>query len=149
MNLRMVVKINWKGREYIFFLFIEVIIDVLVEKKGIYMSRFVESIIEVMSEVVEEEVVKVYSFLEEFGKFVIERFEGKYLYKRVEVWIKMYLIILRIILVSKKISYEFYDVEVGVIKNEDGFFEKVFRVRVIGNMVCLYVMVNNNGKIYI
>lgn len=57
-NLRTVAKINWKGREYTFLPLIEVTIDVPAEKKGIHMSRLVESITEAMSEAVEEEVAK-------------------------------------------------------------------------------------------
>lgn len=66
-----------------------------------------------------------------------------------EVWIKTHLIIPRITPASKKTSYEPYDVEVGVIKNEDGSFEKVLRVRVVGNTACPHAMANNNGKTHI
>ncbi|AMQ17874.1 GTP cyclohydrolase IV [Thermococcus peptonophilus] len=148
-NLRTVAKINWKGREYTFLPLIEVTIDVPAEKKGIHMSRLVESITEAMSEAVEEEVAKVHSSLEELGKCVIGRLEGKHPHKRAEVWIKTHLIIPRITPASKKTSYEPYDVEVGVIKNEDGSFEKVLRVRVVGNTACPHAMANNNGKTHI
>ncbi|MBP1910844.1 GTP cyclohydrolase IV [Thermococcus stetteri] len=148
-NLRTVAKINWKGREYTFLPLIEVTIDVPPEKKGIHMSRLVESITEAMSEAVEEEVAKVHSSLEELGKSVIERLEGKHPHKMAEVWIKTHLIIPRTTPASKKTSYEPYDVEVGVIKNEDGSFEKVLRVRVIGNTACPHAMANNNGKTHI
>jgi len=49
-NLRSVAKINWKGKVYTFLPLFEVTIDVPAEKKGIHMSRLVESITEAMSE---------------------------------------------------------------------------------------------------
>ncbi|AIU70732.1 GTP cyclohydrolase [Thermococcus eurythermalis] len=148
-NLRTVAKINWKGKVYTFIPVFEVTIDLPAEKKGIHMSRLVESITEAMSEAVEEEVMEAHSSLEELGRAVIERLEGKHPHRRAEVWIKTHLIILRETPASKKTTYEPYDVEVGVIKNEDGSFEKVLRVKVIGNTVCPHAMANNNGKTHI
>ncbi|NJE53738.1 GTP cyclohydrolase IV [Thermococcus sp. 21S9] len=148
-NLRSVAKINWKGKVYTFLPLFEVTIDVPAEKKGIHMSRLVESITEAMSEAVEEEVREAHSSLEELGRAVIRRLEGKHPHRRAEVWIKTHLIIPRETPASGKTSYEPYDVEVGVIKNEDGTFEKVLRVRVIGNTACPHAMANNNGKTHI
>ena len=148
-SLRSVAKINWKGKVYTFLPLFEVTIDVPAEKKGIHMSRLVESITEAMSEAVEEEVREAHSSLEELGRAVIRRLEDKHPHRRAEVWIKTHLIIPRETPASGKTSYEPYDVEVGVIKNEDGTFEKVLRVRVIGNTVCPHAMANNNGKTHI
>ncbi len=148
-NLRTVAKINWKGSVYTFLPLFEVTIDVPEEKKGIHMSRLVESITESMSEAVESEVLKAHSSLEELGKCVIEHLEKKHPHRRAEVWIKTHLIIPRKTPASGKTSYEPYDVEVGVIKNYDGTFEKVLRVKVIGNTVCPHAMANNNGKTHI
>jgi GTP cyclohydrolase-4 len=148
-NLRTVAKINWKGKEYTFLPLIEVTIDLPAEKKGIHMSRLIESVTEAMSEAVAEEVASVHTSLEELGKCVIKRLEEKHPHRRAEVWIKTHLIIPRKTPASGRTSYEPYDVEVGVIKNEDGSFEKVLRVRVIGNTVCPHAMANNNGKTHI
>ena len=148
-NLRSVAKINWKGQTYTFLPLFEVTIDVPAEKKGIHMSRLVESITDAMSEAVEEEVMKVHMSLEELGKCIIRHLEGKHPHKRAEVWIKTHLIIPRKTPASGKSSYESYDVEVGVIKNEDGLFEKVLRVKVIGNTACPHAMANNDGKTHI
>ena len=148
-NLRSVAKINWKGKVYTFLPLFEVTIDVPAEKKGIHMSRLVESITEAMSEAVEEEVMEAHSSLEELGKSIIKRLEDKHPHRRAEVWIKTHLIIPRKTPASKRTSYEPYDVEVGVIKNEDGTFEKILRVRVIGNTACPHAMANNNGKTHI
>jgi len=148
-NLRSVAKINWKGKVYTFLPLFEVTIDVPAEKKGIHMSRLVESITEAMSEAVEEEVREAHSSLEELGRAVIRRLEGKHPHRRAEVWIRTHLIIPRETPASGKTSYEPYDVEVGVIKREDGRFEKVLRVRVIGNTVCPHAMANNDGKTHI
>ncbi|ASJ07153.1 GTP cyclohydrolase IV [Thermococcus pacificus] len=148
-NLRTVAKINWKGKVYTFLPIFEITIDVPEEKKGIHMSRLVESITEAMSEAVEEEVLEAHTSLEELGKCIIKRLEGKHPHKRAEVWIKTQLVIPRETPASKRLSYEPYDVEVGVIKNYDGSFEKVLRVKVIGNTACPHAMANNNGKTHI
>ncbi len=148
-NLRSVAKINWKGQTYTFLPLFEVTIDVPAEKKGIHMSRLVESITDAMSEAVEEEVMKVHASLEELGKCIIRHLEGKHPHKRAEVWIKTHLIIPRKTPASGKTSYEPYDVEVGVIKNEEGTFEKVLRVKVVGNTACPHAMANNEGKTHI
>ncbi|ASJ02959.1 GTP cyclohydrolase [Thermococcus profundus] len=148
-NLRSVARINWKGKVYTFLPLFEITIDLPAEKKGIHMSRLIESVTDAMSEAVEEEVMKAHSSLEELGKCVIKRLEGKHPHRRAEVWVKTHLIIPRETPASGKTSYEPYDVEVGVIKNEDGSFEKVLRVRVVGNTVCPHAMANNDGKTHI
>ncbi|ASJ11213.1 GTP cyclohydrolase [Thermococcus sp. P6] len=148
-DLRTVAKINWKGKVYTFLPVFEVTIDVPAEKKGIHMSRLVESITEAMSEAVEEEVGGAHGSLEELGRCVIRRLEGKHPHRRAEVWIKTHLIIPRETPASGRTTYEPYDVEVGVIKHDDNSFEKVLRVRVIGNTVCPHAMANNNGKTHI
>ncbi|MBO8174640.1 MAG: GTP cyclohydrolase IV [Thermococcus sp.] len=149
-NLRTVAKINWKGKLYTFIPTFEITIDVPEEKKGIHMSRLVESITETMSEAIEEEVSKVHSSLEELELAIIKRLEQKHPHKRAEVWIKTHLIIGKETPASKRMSLESYDVEVGVIKDEiKGKLEKVLRVTVIGNTACPHAMANNQGKTHI
>ncbi|MDV3104385.1 GTP cyclohydrolase IV [Thermococcus waiotapuensis] len=148
-NLRTVAKVRWKGKEYTFLPIIEVTIDLPAEKKGIHMSRLVESITEAMGEAVEEEVLRTHTSLEELGRSVIERLEEKHPHKRAEIWIKTHLILPRTTPASGRTTYEPYDVEVGVIKSENGSLEKVLRVRVIGNTACPHAMANNNGKTHI
>ncbi len=148
-NLRTIARINWKGRVYTFLPLFEMTIDLPAEKKGIHMSRLVESITDAMSEAVEEEVQNVHASLEELGRCIIRHLEGKHPHNRAEVWIRTHLILPREAPASGRTSYEPYDVEVGVIKNENGSFEKVLRVRVIGNTVCPHAMVNNDGKTHI
>ncbi|WP_461866843.1 GTP cyclohydrolase IV [Thermococcus sp.] len=147
-NLKTVARINWKGRTYTFIPTFEITIDVPAEKKGIHMSRLVESITETMSEAVEEEVRRAHTSLEELGRCIIKHLEGKHPHKRAEVWIKTTLILERETPASGRVTYEPYDVEVGVIK-EGNSFEKVLRVKVIGNTACPHAMANNNGKTHI
>ncbi|USS40222.1 GTP cyclohydrolase IV [Thermococcus aggregans] len=147
-NLRTVARINWKGKLYTFIPTFEITIDVPEEKKGIHMSRLVESITETMSEAVEEEVREAHTSLEELGLAVIKRLEKKHPHKRAEVWVKTQLIMERETPASRKISLETYDVEVGVIKEPDKV-EKVLKVTVIGNTACPHAMANNQGKTHI
>ncbi|AEC51305.1 GTP cyclohydrolase [Pyrococcus sp. NA2] len=147
-NLRTIAKINWKGRVYTFIPTFEITIDLPREKKGIHMSRLVESITDAMSEAVEEEVRKIHTSLEDLALAVIERLEKKHKHKRAEVWIRTTLILERRTPASNKISYEPYDVEVGVIK-ENGEIRKVLKVKVIGNTACPHALANNQGKTHI
>ncbi|AIF69600.1 GTP cyclohydrolase [Palaeococcus pacificus DY20341] len=147
-NLRTVAKINWKGKTYTFIPNFEIAIDVPEEKKGIHMSRLVESITETMSEAVEEEVIQPHTSLEELELAIIKRLEKKHPHKRAEVWIKTQLILERETPASKRKSLESYDVEVGVIKEPEKV-EKVLRVKVIGNTACPHAMANNQGKTHI
>lgn len=148
-NLRTVAKINWKGKVYTFTPEFEITIDVPEEKKGIHMSRLVESITETMSEAVEEEVARAHTSLEELGGCIIKRLEKKHPHKRAEVWIRTQLILERETPASGKPTFEPYDVEVGVVKGKDGAFEKVLRVEVLGNTVCPHAMANNEGRTHI
>lgn len=147
-NLRTIARINWKGKLYTFIPTFEITIDVPEEKKGIHMSRLVESITETMSEAVEEEVKEAHTSLEELGLAIIHRLEQKHPHKRAEVWVKTQLIMERQTPASKKISLEAYDVEVGVIKELKNV-EKVLKVTVIGNTACPHAMANNQGKTHI
>ncbi|WP_048146537.1 GTP cyclohydrolase IV [Pyrococcus abyssi] len=147
-NLRTIAKINWKGRIYTFIPTFEVTIDLPREKKGIHMSRLVESITDAMSEAVEEEVKKIHTSLEELALAVIKRLEEKHKHKRAEVWIRTTLILEKTTPASRKLSYEPYDVEVAVIK-EGKDVKKRLKVRVIGNTACPHAMANNNGKTHI
>jgi GTP cyclohydrolase-4 len=105
-NLRSVARINWKGRVYTFLPLFEVTIDLPAEKKGIHMSRLVESITGAMSEAVEEEVKEAHTSLEELGRCIIHRLEEKHPHRRAEVWIRTHLIIPRKTPASGKLSYE-------------------------------------------
>ncbi|CUX78850.1 GTP cyclohydrolase IV [Thermococcus chitonophagus] len=146
-NLRTVAKINWKGRVYTFIPTFEVTIDLTEEKKGIHMSRLIESITDAMSEAIEEEVKRIHTSLEELALAIIKRIEEKHPHRRAEVWIKTTLILEKETPTSRKISYEPYDVEVGVIKESN--IEKVLKVRVIGNTACPHAMANNQGRTHI
>jgi len=147
-NLRTIARINWKGKLYTFIPTFEITIDVPEEKKGIHMSRLVESITETMSEAVEEEIKEAHASLEELGLAIIRRLEKKHPHKRAEVWIKTQLIMERQTPASKKVTLETYDVEVGVIKEPEKV-EKVLKVTVIGNTACPHAMANNQGKTHI
>ncbi|AMM54395.1 GTP cyclohydrolase IV [Pyrococcus kukulkanii] len=147
-NLKTIAKINWKGRVYTFIPIFEVTIDLTEEKKGIHMSRLIESITEALSEAVEEEVKKVHTSLEDLALAVIKRIEKKHPHQRAEVWIKTTLILEKETPASRKVSYEPYDVEVGVIKEKENI-QKVLKVKVIGNTACPHAMANNQGRTHI
>lgn len=147
-NLKTIARINWKGKLYTFIPTFEIAIDVPEEKKGIHMSRLVESITESMGEAVEEEVSKVHKSLEELELSIIGRLEKKHRHTRAEVWIKTQLILERETPASKRISLEPYEIEVGVIKEPERL-EKILKVTVIGNTACPHAMANNKGKTHI
>ncbi len=148
-NLRSVAKISWRGRVYTFIPVFEVTIDLPAKKKGIHMSRLVESVVETMGEAIEEEVQEIHGSLEELGLSIVRRLARKHPHRRAEVWIRTHLIIPRKTPRSGRVSYEPYDVEVGVIEDGEMGVTKVLKVRVIGNTVCPHAMANNDGMTHI
>jgi GTP cyclohydrolase-4 len=129
-NLRTLVKTGFNGHMYKFVPTFDIYIDLPEEKKGIHMSRLVESI----SEIVTEEAAGQQKGFEELEKKIIERLKEKHPFARAEVGLKTELVVERKTPVSKKDTMETHDVSVKTIY--DGKFTKVLKVSVVGNTAC-------------
>lgn len=147
-NLRTLVMINWKGKEYRFVPRITITIDLEKKKKGIHMSRLIESIIET----VEEETGERHSSIEELEKHILEHLKGKHTYKRGEIWMETELVVPRKTPVTRKQTMETHDVRIGVFNTnndgDNGKYGKILEVKVIGNTVCPHA-IDNWGKTHI
>ncbi len=142
-DLRTVAKIKRNGKEYTFIPNIEITID-LEKKRGIHMSRLIESI----SETVEEATMGLQSSISGLEKDILERLNEKHEYKRAEIKMETELVISDKTPVSDKDTYETHDVEIKLTKEGENF-RKNIKVEVIGSTACPHSKVNNNGKTHI
>ncbi|MFC2154051.1 GTP cyclohydrolase, FolE2/MptA family [Candidatus Altiarchaeota archaeon] len=143
-NLRTYVETQWKGRSYRFVPEIEITVDLPAEKKGVHMSRLVESI----TEILEEETLESHRSIEELERKILERLEKKHPHRKSRISMKTQLVVHRKTPVTKKTSMETHDIEVEVIK-QNGEYRKLLRVKVTGNTVCPHALKNNDGKTHI
>lgn len=137
-NLRTIITTNWKGKDYRFIPKIEVTLNLDKKKKGVHMSRLVESI----SEVVEKKIKKKYGSIEELEKNILEEIKKKHNYKKAEISMRSQLILEKKTPVTKKQTFETYDFEIRVISNNK--FSKILRVDVVGATSCPHAL--KNGK---
>jgi GTP cyclohydrolase-4 len=129
-NLRTLVKTGFEGHMYKFVPTFEVSIDLSKEKKGIHMSRLVESI----SEVVTSEAAYKHETFENLERSIIEALAQKHPFDRAEIGLETALVVEKKTPISKKDTMETHDVSVKVIY--DGKYTKVLKVSVIGNTAC-------------
>ncbi|HEX55068.1 MAG: GTP cyclohydrolase IV [Candidatus Altiarchaeales archaeon] len=140
-GLRTIVMTKWKGKRYNFVPDIELTIDLEKEKKGVHMSRLIESVIEC----IESEIEVRHNSLEELERHILEKLKEKHPYKKSEIEIKTELVIPKKTPVTGKLSMETYDISVKLFY-ENGEYRKRLRVGVIGNTVCPHAMEKNEGK---
>ena len=142
-DLRTVAKIERNGGEYTFIPNIEITID-LEKKRGIHMSRLIESI----SETVEEATMDLQSSIPGLQRDILERLNEKHEYKRAEIKMETELIIGVKTPISNKDTYETHDVEIKLSKEKENF-KKNMKVKVIGSTACPHSKANNDGKTHI
>jgi len=130
-NLRTLVMTGFGGHMYKFVPSFDVFIDLPKDKRGIHMSRLVESI----SEAVNNEAAYKHETFENLERDIIEQIWSKHPFARVEVGLRTALVVERKTPVSKKATMETHDVAVNVIC-ENKRYTKVLKVSVIGNTAC-------------
>jgi len=139
-GLRTLVKINWSGRDYKFVPEIELTMDLPKEKRGVHMSRLVESI----TESIEEEAEVKHKSLEELNRHILERVRNKHPYRTAEILMNAELVVDKKTPVTGKNTMETHDVFVSVIA-DNGRFKKKLKVKVIGNSVCPHALKKSDG----
>jgi len=130
-NLRTLVMTGFGGHMYKFVPTFDVFIDLPKDKKGIHMSRLVESI----SEAVNAEAAYKHETFENLERDIIESLWSKHPFARAEVGLKTALVVERKTPVSKKATMETHDISVRVIC-ENKKYKKVLWVSVVGNTAC-------------
>jgi len=143
-GLKSIVMTNWKNRKYNFVPEIELTLDLDKERKGIHMSRLVESI----AECIEEEVEIRHGSLEEVEKSILEKLKEKHPFNHAEITMKTDLIIPQKTPVTGKRTMEAHEISVKVSCN-NGVYTKVLKVKVLGNTVCPHAMNKNKGRTHI
>lgn len=147
-GLRTIVKTRWKDKHYKFIPEIDITIDLPAEKKGVHMSRLVESIIESVERYAAHEMES----LEELGKCILDDLSERHIYTRGEIVMKSELVIPKRTPVTKKKTYETHDITVKLIKsikNREISYRKIIGVEVVGNTACPHAMSVNAGKTHI
>jgi len=143
-GLRTIVRTKWKGHEYRFVPNFELTIDLSKRKKGVHMSRLIESI----TETLEEETKSLHPSLEELEKHILERLKKVHSYRRAEITMKTELVVPKKTPITKKETMETHDIWISVI-NDNRNYKKILRVEVLGNTVCPHSMEYAKGKAHI
>jgi GTP cyclohydrolase-4 len=120
---------------------IDVSIDLEEDRKGIHMSRLIETINEVVSK------SKTDPSLEQVGKDILDGIAKSHHYKTGQVCIRTQLLIRRRTPESGKETWESYDVLVQVLRNQDT--RKYLEVTVIGSNLCPHSLELADGKAHI
>jgi GTP cyclohydrolase-4 len=140
-NVRTHLTITRNGIPFIHLPLVDVFIDLKKDKKGIHMSRLIETINEVVSKRKED------PSLEQVGKDILDGIARRHEYDKGQVTIKSQLLIPRLTPASKKQTYESYDVVVQV--TQDGRVCKYLEVTAIGSNLCPHSLELTGGKAHI
>ena len=140
-NVRTHLTIHRDGVPFIHLPLVDVFIDLKKDKKGIHMSRLIETINEVVSN------RKTDPSLEQVGKDILDGIAKRHEYDKGQVTIKSQLLIPRLTPASKRRTYESYDVVVRV--TQDGLTCKYLEITAIGSNLCPHSLEIANGKAHI
>lgn len=143
-NLKTLIKINRKGQEFRHIPLISIFMDLNEMKKGIHMSRLVESI----TEIIEEEATEEHSSLELIGKHVLETLKEKHPFVQAGIEFLSELPLHARTPASRKDTVEIHTIEVTVL-HEHEKWNKILKVSVLGNTVCPHALSTSKGRTHI
>jgi GTP cyclohydrolase-4 len=143
-NLKTLIKIEREGQEFRHIPLISIFMDLDEMKKGIHMSRLVESI----TEILEEEVSDKHTSLELIGRHVLETLKEKHGFMRGGIEFISELPIHEITPVSQKETIEIHAIEVTVLNHGDEWVKEL-KVSVLGNTVCPHALSTTEGRTHI
>ncbi len=143
-NLKTLIRIERYGKEFRHIPTIDIFMDLDRLKKGVHMSRLIESI----SETVEEEVTEMHSSLEQIGKHILETLKEKHHFRKAGIEIESELPLSEKTPESRKDTVEVHEISVKVI-NEGETWIKFLKVSVLGNTACPHALSVNEGKTHI
>jgi GTP cyclohydrolase IV len=143
-GLRTVLKLSNAGGETHFASEIDLFIDLPEDRKGIHMSRLVESI----NDVVSRSSRKPKASFEKLGVEILSELKKRHRYSKGEIAIKTTLFMSRHTPVTNKQTDEPYDVEIGVISQGEKIHKKM-RVKAIGNTLCPHSLETTHGKAHV
>lgn len=143
-NLRTLIKIVRGEKEFRHIPIITIFMDLDEMKKGVHMSRFIESI----TETVEEEVVQEHTSLEQIGKDILQTLKDKHHFLKAGIEFTSELPIHEKTPSSGRDTTEIHDIFVQV-SNTGDTWRKTLRVSVTGNTACPHALSVNEGKTHI
>ena len=143
-GLRTGLKLSTNSGETYFTAEIDLFIDLDTERKGIHMSRLVESINEIISKGSRQPK----DSFETVGMDILAEVKKRHKYSNGEISIRTTLLLRRHTPVTNKPTDEPYDVTVGVICHGGTFFKNL-KVRAIGNTLCPHSLETTKGKAHV
>ncbi|HXQ92627.1 MAG TPA: GTP cyclohydrolase, FolE2/MptA family [Nitrososphaerales archaeon] len=143
-GLKTALKLSNRGGEAHFTAEIDLFIDLGEDRKGIHMSRLVESI----NDVVSKGSRKSNESFEKLGVSILSELKKRHSYSNAEVTIKTTMFLGRHTPITNKQTDEPYDVSVGVIVRGEEIFKNL-RVKAIGNTLCPHSLETTRGKAHV
>ena len=143
-NLKTLIKIERNNMEFRHIPTISIFVDLDKLKKGVHMSRLIESI----TEMLEEEVGEKHRSLELIGKHILEKLKAKHHFTKAGIQVESELPMYEKSPVSKKDTIEIHHIMVNV-ENDGETWTKVLQVSVTGNTACPHALSANTGKTHI
>jgi GTP cyclohydrolase IV len=143
-GLRTSLKLSNGGGDTHFTAEVDLFIDLTEDRKGIHMSRLVESI----NEVVSKGSRRSRTSFEKLGMDILVELKKRHRYSKGEITIKTTMFLGRHTPVTNKLTDEPYDVSIGVISRGEQYF-KIMRVKAIGNTLCPHSLETTHGKAHV
>ena len=143
-GLRTSIKVMRDGELFTYLSKIDILVDLSENKKGIHMSRLVESI----NESITLKAGRTKTSLETLGAEVLMELTRRHPFKSAEINISTTLVLERSTPISKRPTYESYDVVAKVTWSENTL-RKYLETSVIGNTLCPHSLEVTGGKAHI
>jgi GTP cyclohydrolase IV len=144
-GLKVALKLKGKsGEEAHFLADVDVFIDLDPDRKGIHMSRLVESI----NEIICKDCQAPKESFESLGEEILSELQKRHKYRRGEITIATTLLLRRFTPVTAKPTDEPYDVAVTIFVDGSDF-RKRLSVKAIGNTLCPHSLETTKGKAHV
>jgi len=134
-NLKTPIQTTWGGRRYYFTPKVEMTIDLGGDRKGVHMSRLIESI----TEAVGEGSKKPGRSIEEVERRILDVLSRRHRFRRGEIMMETDMVLQRKTPVTGRKTAEVHEIEVAVSKEGRRYYKRL-KVRVLGNTVCPHSM---------
>jgi len=143
-GLRTALKLRAGGNETLFPAEIDLFIDLDTERKGVHMSRLVESI----NEVVSKGARSPKDSFEAIGEDILREVRRRHKYSKGEIAMKTLMMLRRHTPVTNKPTDEPYDVSIKISYRGVKFF-KCLEVKAVGNTLCPHSLETTHGKAHV
>ena len=141
-NLLTKFKVNYQSKIENYTGNIDVYMDLKENKKGIHMSRIIESI----NEVVESNNIS--KSIEEVGLRILNKLKNKHEFNIGEISINTHYFITKPTINTKKVTHEAYEVTINIVKENNTCYKNI-KISVIGNTLCPHSLNMTKGKSHI